>query len=197
MATSTTKQFVFEEIDFWHRRTMFRLNSVEILYAHYRQRIPNDWASTVGQNVRSVRDQLAADPELPAWIRRYFSSVAGEEMITFAGVSGTSALDVVFKLTDRMLSVGVTESFIGFLKPLDTLVPLIALVRREFERVRELLNDVADPNTVIANSDGKATMSGKPPSRPRVSKSRNLRKAHIQALLRGGVFPGKIAKDRG
>ena len=176
---------------------MFRLNCVEILYAHYRQRIPNEWASTVGQNVRSVRDQVAADRELPAWIRRYFSSVASEKMTKFAGVSGTSALDVVFKLTDRMLSVGVTESFIGFLKPLDTLVPLIVLVRREFERVREQLNDVADPSTVIANLDDKATMPDKPPSRPRGSKSRNLRKAHIKALLRSGVFPRKIAKDRG
>jgi len=132
-----------------------------------------------------------------SWIRRYFSSVAGEEITTFAGVSGTSALDVVFKLTNRMLSVGVTESIIGFLKPLDTLVPLIVRVRREFELVREQLNDVADPNTDIANLESKATMSDMPASRARGSKSRNLRKVHIKALLRSGVFPRKNAKDRG
>jgi hypothetical protein len=70
-------------------------------------------------------------------------------------------------------------------------------VRREFELVREQLNDVADLTTVIANLEGKATMSDKPASRARGSKSRNLRKAHIKALLRSGVFPRKIAKDRG
>jgi hypothetical protein len=193
MALSGTREGIFEQVEHWHRIAMYRLNSVEFWYAHFRQRDKNEWL-TVRDSVRSLRDQLKDEGELPAWIRSWFSSAAEENITTYAGVSGASAHEVAFTLTERMLSVGVTKSFVGMLEPLDSAVPLIVLVVTEFDRVGAQLNHVSAPDEIISIfAEGAAREQ--PFKRPRGSR-RNSKQVRLKNLLRHQVFPGSSPTGR-
>ena len=187
MAISGTRAGVFEQIERWHRNAVRRLNCVEIWYVHFRHRDQNQW-SMIQESLRSLREQLKDEGELPAWIRSWFSCAAEEETLTYAGVSGKSCDEVAFKLTDRMLSVGVTKSFVGMLKPLDSLVPLMTLLRTEYDQVCKQLNYLAAPDEIISVFRNEG-FSEQPLKRPQGS-NRNPQKARIKKLLRHGVSPG-------
>jgi hypothetical protein len=195
MALSGTRQGVFEELERWHRRTFVRLNSVQILYGHFRLRSEGEWPAAVTESICSLRDQLRLEGEIPGWVGTWFSSAAEEESTTFARVSSTSAHRVAFELTNRMLSVGASKSFVGMLEPEDSLLPLMTLVRAEFSRAVDRLDHVSSPNEIISLFCEEERPSVHRPQRSRVG-SRNSRAARLKKQLRMGVFRSTSSKPR-